>query len=75
MKFSDKYLDELRSVKEVAYELGRHENYVYAMKGRGLEFISGRTTMRAVFQWQSRNPAPFSNSWQERGKKGNQVEA
>lgn len=50
----------LLSVKELAFELGRHTSYVYRMTQVGFPMNGGRTTLRQAREWLSRNPAPYS---------------
>lgn len=54
------YLDKPRSIKELAEELGRHRNYIFAMKRCGFIMAGNRATVRQALSFLSRNPSPNS---------------
>jgi len=52
-----KYNDtQLLSVKELAWRLNRHPNYVYLMKKAGFPMPGYRATLEDAMQWLSENP-------------------
>lgn len=50
----------LLSVKELAAALGKHRNYVHAMRSRGFMMPGGTATLSEARAWQARNPSPRS---------------
>ena len=46
----------LLSCKELAWQLNRHVNYVYAMRRAGFHMPGDRTTLHDALQWLSQNP-------------------
>ena len=52
-----KYNDtQLLSVKELAWRLNRHPNYVYLMRKAGFKMPGNRTTLEAALEWLEANP-------------------
>jgi hypothetical protein len=52
-----KYNDtQLLSVKELAWRLNRHPNYVYLMRKAGFKMPGNRTTLEAAIKWLEENP-------------------
>jgi len=52
-----KYNDtQLLSVKELAWRLNRHPNYVYLMRKAGFKMPGNRTTLEAALKWLEENP-------------------
>jgi hypothetical protein len=46
----------LLSVKELAWHLNRHPNYVYLMRKAGFPMPGNRTTLEAALAWLQENP-------------------
>jgi hypothetical protein len=44
------------SVKELAFHLNHHTNYVYLMRKAGFKMPGGRTTLDAALKWLAENP-------------------
>ena len=57
---------QLLSVKELAWRLNRHPNYVYCMRRAGFHMPGNRTTLEAAIQWLEENP-----DWRHRISAGN----
>lgn len=52
-----KYNDtQLLSVKELAWRLNRHPNYVYLMRKAGFKMPGNRTTLEDSLKWLEENP-------------------
>jgi hypothetical protein len=47
---------QLLSIKELAWRLNRHPNYVYRMKKAGFPMPGYRSTVEAALQWLEDNP-------------------
>ena len=47
---------QMLSVKELAWRLNRHPNYVYLMRKAGFNMPGNRTTMEHALQWLEDNP-------------------
>lgn len=54
---------QLLSVKELAWQLNRHPNYVYLMRKAGFPMPGNRTTLEGALAWLARNP-----NWRRRLK-------
>lgn len=54
------FREELLTVKQLASRLGRHRNYVTAMRSRGFIMPGGLATLSEARAWLARNPAPRS---------------
>lgn len=50
--------EKLMSACELAFELGRSVQYIYAMKRRGFLMPGGRATLAEARGWLVRNPPP-----------------
>jgi hypothetical protein len=50
--------EKLLSIKELAEALGKHRNYVGAMKARGFEMPGGTATVTEAREWLKNNPHP-----------------
>lgn len=46
----------LLSVKELAWQLNRHPNYVYLMRKAGFIMPGNRTSLEAALKWLAENP-------------------
>ena len=53
--------EQLLSVKEVAYALGRNVSYIYRMRKLGLKMPGGRITLGEVKAFLEKNPVPWQN--------------
>lgn len=47
---------QLLTIKELAWRLNRHPNYVYRMKKAGFPMPGYRSTLEAALQWLEENP-------------------
>lgn len=47
---------QLLSVKELAWRLNRHPNYVYLMRKAGFPMPGNRTTLEEALKWLEENP-------------------
>ena len=47
---------QLLSVKELAWRLSRHPNYVYLMRKAGFPMPGNRTSMEDALKWLEANP-------------------
>ena len=47
---------QLLSVKELAWRLNRHPNYVYLMRKAGFPMPGNRTSLEAALAWLEKNP-------------------
>lgn len=47
---------QLLSVKELAWRLNRHPNYVYQMRKAGFKMPGNRTTLEDALKWLEENP-------------------
>ena len=54
-------MEKLLTSKELAIELGRHLNYIYAMKRMGFLMPGGRATLAEARRFLVRNPPPRGN--------------
>lgn len=52
--------DALLNTKQLAGALGRHRNYIDAMKRAGFSMGGGLATLAEARKWLARNPAPRS---------------
>ncbi|MBK1877986.1 hypothetical protein [Pelagicoccus mobilis] len=48
--------EQLLSVKELAWQLNRHPNYVYLMRKAGFPMPGNRTTLKDAVDWLAENP-------------------
>ncbi|EDY83071.1 hypothetical protein VDG1235_2695 [Verrucomicrobiia bacterium DG1235] len=48
--------EQLLSVKELAWKLNRHPNYVYLMRKAGFVMGGNRTTLEEAREWLAENP-------------------
>ena len=60
-EYNNNQNNELLSVKEVAYAIGRNVSYVYRMRRIGFKMPGGRTTIAEVKQFLTEHPLPWKN--------------
>ncbi|MDQ8184277.1 hypothetical protein [Pelagicoccus sp. SDUM812002] len=48
--------EQLLSVKELAWKLNRHPNYVYLMRKAGFPMPGNRTTLDEALAWLAKHP-------------------
>lgn len=53
-------MEELLTVKELAYRLKRSESYVWAMRRAGFRMVGGRTTLTAALLFLTKVPKPWA---------------
>lgn len=57
--------DELLSIKELAWKLGRSREYIRAMRRRGFRMPGNRATLSDALIFLEENPMPMRVGWQK----------